>query len=327
MESLSYWGLKPFKLHVGPDGEVIKWQAIHCHNDSLKGGDYRTIQAENGRLYSSGFTKTTNTYPYNYSKKSLRKHSIDDTSQEFFVLADTFSDNNSLAWMQDSTIVLSGTTVNPDWVSWPRADILITDTLGKVIHRRILLENYSGDLFSISTTNNNKILATGSAEENPYGPMLNTMLFKLTSTLEDDVYDPTPREYDYACPGGVLQHDTIGMEECDIVVSVAQLATLPDVAVMEVYPNPVMDQFQVRLPEFIAIRNNNRGLNTALYQSNYQQQSTLQVFDLSGRYITSQKLKQGQLIAEFDASNWAPGIYLLRLVYKDKTVGSAKVVK
>jgi hypothetical protein len=117
------------------------------------------------------------------------------------------------------------------------------------------------------------------------------------------------------------------MEECDIVVSAATLANLPDVAVLEVYPNPVKDQFQVRLPEFVALRNSNKGLSTALYQSNYQQQSTLQVFDLSGRFITSKKLTQGQLIAEFDASNWAPGMYLLRLVYKDKTVGSAKVVK
>ena len=157
--------------------------------------------------------------------------------------------------------------------------------------------------------------------------MLNTMLFKLTSTLEDDVYDPTPRVYDYACPGGVAPHDTIGMEQCDIVVSAAHLASLPDIAVMEVYPNPVNDVFQVRLPEFIAIRNNNKGLNTALYQSNYQQQSTLQVFDLSGRFISEQKLTQGQLVAQFDASRWVPGMYLLRLVYKEKTVGSAKVMR
>lgn len=117
------------------------------------------------------------------------------------------------------------------------------------------------------------------------------------------------------------------MEQCDIVVSAAHLASLPDIAVMEVYPNPVNDVFQVRLPEFIAIRNNNKGLNTALYQSNYQQQSTLQVFDLSGRFISEQKLTQGQLVAQFDASRWVPGMYLLRLVYKEKTVGNAKVVR
>ncbi len=146
-------------------------------------------------------------------------------------------------------------------------------------------------------------------------------------SLELDTIDTSQRIYDYACPGGVVPHDTIGMEECDIVVSAETLATLHDVAVIEVYPNPVKDQFQVRLPEFIALRNSNKGLSTALYQSNYQQQSTLQVFDLSGRFITEQKLKQGQLIAEFDASNWVPGMYLLRLVYKNKTVGSAKVIE
>jgi hypothetical protein len=324
----AYVSLKPVKLHITPDGEVINWQVIHYDNDSLRGGDYKTIKDNKGNLYSAGFTKTTNTYPINFIKKSLRKQNIDGTQVEYYILNDTVSSNGFLDWMVDSTIVITGSTEGQDnnWFQ-SRSDVMLTDTLGNILHRRRFLDDYTGPAYSVTTTHDNKILATGSAEQNPYGPMLNTMLFKLTSTLEDDVYDPTPREYDYACPGGVAPHDTIGMEECDIVVSLETLATLPDVAVIEVYPNPVKDQFQVRLPEFIALRNNNKGLSTALYQSNYQQQSTLQIFDLSGRFITEQKLKQGQLIAEFDASNWAPGMYLLRLVYKDRTVGSAKVVK
>ncbi len=320
--------LKPLKLHIASDGDVINWQAIHYDNDTLRGGDYQTIKDNMGNLYSSGFTITTQTYPYNYNKKTLRKQKVSGDDLEYFVLNDTISDNGFLDWMVDSTIVISGYTEGYDNNWWQyRADVMIIDTIDNVLHRRRFLDNYTGRNYSVNTTNDNKILATGSAEENPYGPMHQTYLFKLTSTLEDDVYDPTPRVYDYACPGGVAPHDTIGMEQCDIVVSAAHLASLPDIAVMEVYPNPVNDVFQVRLPEFIAIRNNNKGLNTALYQSNYQQQSTLQVFDLSGRFISEQKLTQGQLVAQFVASRWVPGMYLLRLVYKDKTVGSAKVVR
>lgn len=139
--------------------------------------------------------------------------------------------------MADSTIVISGYTEGYDNNWWQyRADVLIIDTLGNVLNRQRFLDNYTGPIYRVNTTSDNKILATGSAEENHYGPMLQTYLFKLTSTLEDDVYDPTPRVYDYACPGGVAPHDTIGMEECDIVVSAAHLASLPDIAVMEVYP-------------------------------------------------------------------------------------------
>ncbi|MCB9015715.1 MAG: T9SS type A sorting domain-containing protein [Lentimicrobiaceae bacterium] len=320
--------LKPIKLHIAPDGEVINWQANHYEDDSLRGGDYQTIKDKKGNLYSAGFTKTTNTYPLNFIKKSLRKQKVDGSQLEYYILNDTVSSNGFLDWMPDSTIVITGSTEGQDnnWFQ-SRADVLLIDTLGNILHRRRFLNDYTGPAYRATTTHDNKILATGSAEENPYGPMLNTMLFKLTSTLEDDVYDPTPHVYDYACPGGVAPHDTIGMEECDIVVSAEHLATLPDVAVMEVYPNPVKDQFYIRLPEFIALRNSNKGLSTALYQSNYQQQSMLQVFDLSGKFVSEQKLTQGQQLAEFDASNWAPGMYLLRLVYKDKTVGSAKVVK
>jgi hypothetical protein len=321
--------LKPVKLHIASDGEEISWQAAHYENDSLRGGDYQTIKDNRGNLYSAGYTKTTNSYPYNFSKKSLRKQKVDGTELEYYLPMDTRSSYGLLDWMVDSTIVITGSfeVYENNWFKYP-SDVSIIDTLGNVINHRILLDDYWGAAYRVSTTHDNKILATGSADVvNPYGPPGNTFLFKLTSTLEDDVFDPTPRVYDYACLGGVAPHDTIGMEECDIVVSAAHLATLPDVAVMEVYPNPVSDVFQVRLPEFIAIRNNNKGLNTALYQSNYQQQSVLQVFDLSGRFITEQKLTQGQLIAQFDASRWVPGMYLLRLVYKDKTVGSAKVVK
>lgn len=317
----SRWYRKPIKVNVGQDGNTLDYQILYKDVDSIDSAlDFFTIESASGRLYSAGVTEI--------SYKTLRKQFISEENPQFFPLSDSLSYAYSLSWMQDSTIVIAGTMKNPNQWYEKRVEVQIVDTMGNILYSRRLLDDYTGPYYFVSTTHVNKILATGSAEENPYGPMLNTFLFKLTSTLEDDVFDPTPREYDYACPDGVAPYDTIGMEECNIVVSAEHLATLPDVAVMEVYPNPVNDQFQVRLPEFIALRNNNnKGLNTALFQSNYQQQSALQVFDLSGRFITAQKLKQGQLIAEFDASNWAPGMYLIRLVYNDKTVGSAKVVR
>ena len=313
--------IKPVSVNIGMDGNLIEYKILHYGIDSLRYTyDQCSIQALNGTIYSTGQSR---------GFSSLRIHHLTDSVQQFYNLNEGDEGNsNCLAWMQDSTIVISETDVyyplpTYDW----QVNVKIIDTLGNILFSRALFESLIGPGYYVNTTHDNKILATGTAGYNPYGPPSNTYLFKLTSTLEDDVYDPTPRVYDYACPGGVAPHDTIGMEQCDIVVSAAHLASLPDIAVMEVYPNPVNDVFQVRLPEFIAIRNNNKGLNTALYQSNYQQQSTLQVFDLSGRFISEQKLTQGQLVAQFDASHWVPGMYLLRLVYKDKTVGSAKVVK
>ncbi len=313
--------IKPASVNIGMDGNLVEYKILHYGIDSLRYTyDQSSIQALNGTIYSTGQSR---------GFSSLRIHHLTDSVQQFYNLNEGDEGNsNCLAWMQDSTIVISETDVYypPPTYDW-QVNVKIIDTLGNILFSRALFESLIGPGYYVNTTHDNKILATGTAGNNPYGPPSNTYLFKLTSTLEDDVYDPTPRVYDYACPGGVAPHDTIGMEQCDIVVSAAHLASLPDIAVMEVYPNPVNDVFQVRLPEFIAIRNNNKGLNTALYQSNYQQQSTLQVFDLSGRFISEQKLTQGQLVAQFDASRWVPGMYLLRLVYKDKTVGSAKVVK
>ena len=308
-------------VNIDLDGNLIEYKILHYGVDSLPYAyDQCSIQALNGTIYSTGQTRALS---------SIRIHHLNDSIQQFYNLNNGDEGNsNCLAWMQDSTIVISETDIYypPPTYDW-QVNIKMIDTLGNILFSRAIFESLIGPGYYVNTTHDNKILATGTAGYNPYGPPSNTYLFKLTPTLEDDVYDPTPREYDYACPGGVAPHDTIGMEQCDIVVSAENLATLPDVAMMEVYPNPVSDVFQVRLPEFIAIRNNNKGLKTALYHINYQQQSTLQVFDLSGRFITEQKLTHGQLIVQFDASNWASGMYLLRLVYKDKTVGSAKVVK
>ncbi len=318
--TLLKWVDKPLKINIDPDGNILKYQILYQNIDSIDDAlDFFTIESASGRLYSAGVTQPLH--------KSLRKQFLNDDNPQFFPLSDSLSYAYSLSWMQDSTIVIAGTMENPDLWFERRVEVQIVDTMGGILQSRRLLDNYTGPFYFVSTTHDNKILTTGSAEDNPYGPMLNTFLFKLTSTLEDDVYDPTPRSYDYACPGGVVPNGTIGMEECQIIVNVENLARLPDMAVLEVFPNPVHDILQVRLPEYIVIRSSSQGLNTALYQSNYQQNSMLQVFDLNGTLVSEQALTREQLVAQFDATHWKPGMYLLRLVYKDKTVGSAKVVR
>jgi hypothetical protein len=310
---------KPLKLNINPNGDIINFHILYYDNDTIGDAtDNQTIESPSGMLFSAGSACLSN--------QSFRKHSLDEinpTNYCFGVMAET----HSLCWLENNTIAITGSRQSFG-TGTGIFDISVLDTNGNMLINRELT-NYTNNSCQLllSKTFENKILATGATHSTIFNSSSNTFLYKLTSTLEDDVYDSTLRVYDYACPGGLEPNGTIGMEECDIVVSAAHLATLPDVAVMEVYPNPVSDVFQVRLPEFIAFRNNNKGLNTALYQSNYQQQSVLQVFDLSGRFITEQKLTHGQLIAQFDASRWVPGMYLLRLVYKDKTVGSAKVVK
>ena len=311
---------KPVKLHIDHNGNLLDYQVLFMNNDMIEGaGDNQTIESSRGCLYSAGST--------NLSDESMRKHYLSDQDQENFLIGNTMSDSYSLCWMQDSTIAIAGIYSNAI-TGYGIFDITIVDSLGLIHNRRQLYSNTNNACYlKLINTFENKIIATGPVAITAYNYNTNIYLYKLTSDLENDVFDPTPREYDYACPDGVALNDTIGMEECDIMVSAENLASLPDVAVMEVYPNPVRDQFQVRLPEFVALRNNNRGINTALYQSNYQQYSMLQVFNVSGRLIKEQKLTPDQMVAEFDASDCMPGMYLVRLVYKDKTVGSAKVVR
>jgi hypothetical protein len=317
---LSKYFMKPIRLNIDLNGQLINYQVLNQHEDSIwLVFDNQSSQSARGTIYTSGQTH----HLYN----TLRKHKLLNPSPEIFILDTNKSYGYRHTWLQDSTIVVSGTSrTNFPFYLWHH-ELTLVDTLGNVLNRRRLLEDYMGPLYNVSTTTDNKILAAGKGPESTYGPGGPSIVFKLTSTLEDDVYDPTPRSYDYACPGGVEPNGTIGMEECQIIVNVENLARLPDMAVLEVFPNPVHDILQVRLPEYIVIRSSSQGLNTALYQSNYQQNSMLQVFDLNGTLVSEQALTREQLVAQFDATHWKPGMYLLRLVYKDKTVGSAKVVR
>jgi hypothetical protein len=174
----TYLSLKPVKLHIAPDGEVINWQVMHYDNDSIRGVDYETIKDRRGNLYSAGSIKTTQTYPFNFEKKSLRKQKVNGSNLEYYIQDESYGINGYLSWMVDSTIVITGAfeVYENNWWRYP-SDVSIIDTLGNVIYHRILLDDYWGSVYRVTTTHDNKILATGSAEENLMAPR-----FKPTSS-------------------------------------------------------------------------------------------------------------------------------------------------
>ena len=321
---------KPLRIHISKNGENKNFQLLYKYDSTISAADSQVIQSESGKLYSAGST-TIFSDPENYETfQSIRISDVYDSIPDFLTYIGNNLENYFIGITPADENVLAVTGFIFSMSNWSKSHWIYTmDTSGNLNNQRELLHNYEGLMLTMSTTADHKILLTGScSDDNPWGlPGYCTLAFKLNLQLDDDSIYTSPKIYDFACTDGINPIDTLYLRGCDVIMHDGINDSFFNYTMLDVYPNPVNDAFQVRLPEFIAIRNSNKGLNTALYQSNYQQQSVLQVFDLNGRYITEQKLKQGQLIAEFDASNWAQGMFLLRLVYKDKTVGSAKVVK
>lgn len=323
-------GYKPLRILINPEGELIEYSFLYPDIDTLIGWDSQIYQSLSGRLFSIGSTYLYSDFGTFDPYSSLRIGDIDEIYPTYYLYqgGNLESYFNGISPMSDHSLATNGYTLENN-TFFRKHWAYIIDTLGNMLHQREILQHYGGIGFTMSTTSDNKILLTGSCGiNNPWGfPERNTLVLKLNANLEDDSLYTTNRIYDYACEGGLNIYDTLYMDGCDVVTNTWKIQTLADSETLEVNPNPVIDEFFIHLPEFINIHNKKNGINALTRQSNYQQHSKLQVYDIHGRLMNEQKLTQGQQIVMFNASNWENGIYLIRLVYKGKTVGNAKILK
>lgn len=323
-------GRKPIRVYISPEGEMIDYSLMYPDVDTVRGWDNQIYQSLSGKIFSVGSTFLYSEISYFDPYSSLRIGNVNDNYPPYFLFQGGNLDSyfTEISAMNDNSLAITGGIFENNTLFRKHA-AYIFDTLGNMLQQRELLQHYDGIGLTMSTTSDNKILLTGSCgENNPWGfPEHNTLLFKLSAELEDDSLYTASRIYDYACGEGLITYDTLYMDGCDVVTHSRSNQTLADYETLEVNPNPVIDQFFVRLPEFVSIQVKKNGINALTRQGNYQQNSVLQVYDINGRFMNEQKLTQGQQIVMFNASNWAKGIYLLRLAYKGKTVGNAKIVK
>lgn len=323
-------GYKPLRILISPDGELIEYSLLYPDTDTIVGWDKQIYQSLSGKIYSVGSTALYSENGYFDPYSSLRIGNAGDNYPPYFLFQGGNIDSffNEITAMSDNSLAINGIT----WESptfFRKHWVYVFDTLGNMLHQRELLPHYEGIGLTMSTTSDNKILLTGSCgENNPWGfPQRNTLLLKLNADLEDDSLYTGSRLYDYACGEGIITCDTLYMDGCDVVTHVRNTQKFADNEMLEVYPNPVTEEFFVHLPEFVSIHKKQNGGNALTRQSNYQQHSVLQVYDINGKLINAQQLIQGQQVVMFNASNWAKGMFLLRLTYKGKTVGNAKILK
>lgn len=323
-------GRRPIRVYISPVGEMIDYSLLYPDVDTIRGWDSQIYQSLSGKIYSVGSTALYSENGYFDPYSSLRIGNAGDNYPPYFLFQGGNLDSffTGISAMSVNSLVLNG-IFRENYPFFNKHAVYILDTLGNMLHQRELLPHYDGLGLTMSTTSDNKILLTGSCGvNNPWGfPEHNTLLFKLNADLEDDSLYTASRIYDFACGEGLITYDTLYMDGCDVVTHVSNVQKFADNEMLEVYPNPVTEEFYVHLPKFVSIHKKQNGGHALTRQSNYQQHSVLQVYDINGKLINAQQLIQGQQVVMFNASNWAKGIYLLRLTYKGKSVGNAKILK
>lgn len=81
------------------------------------------------------------------------------------------------------------------------------------------------------------------------------------------------------------------------------------------------------LPEYLVTRSAQHGMQASVYIKDYQKEARLEIYDINGGLKVKQALTPGQREAIFNAGILNPGLYLVRLVYQNRQVSTAKFVK
>jgi len=154
------------------------------------------------------------------------------------------------------------------------------------------------------------------------GTRWHTYFWKLNSNLEFDTLYTQPHVYDSLCPHAIAS-DTIPLD-C-VIVGLDEPFQNPETGRLKVYPNPASDKIHIVIPDQIKTQTHSPVFNlTTVYHQ--WRSATVEIYDLFGRRMFSREVHQGDQELDADVSSWPRGMYVVRLVYDGRTVGSEKIV-
>lgn len=169
------------------------------------------------------------------------------------------------------------------------SEILMTDTLGTIINRRLLLEEKrSPD--DIITTFDDKILVGGNYVVTDNWEI---DLFKLNANLEDDTLFPLILNYDSLC-SYQIPSDTLSLD-CSIFVNIDEIPGKEEYeSNLKISPNPARDRITINFPETV----------TAEIMD-------FIVYNIYGYVVLKTSTIPNKGTVSLDISNILPGLYVI----------------
>jgi len=198
--------------------------------------------------------------------------------------------------------------------------ILKCDTLGHITKKKVIFNQYCGNIMSSLFTFDEKYLASGSFI--PGSAPSKLYLYKFNTNLEFDSVYTMPRTYDSLCPHPIVS-DTISLAGCGVITEIDDPLNHPEKSRMLIYPNPANDRVFIQFPKYLQ-RDATIGQisTTTIY---HQWTSTLfEIYNLNGSRVYSSTIPKSIEKIEIDISNWSQGLYFVRLLFGNNEVASEK---
>jgi len=309
--------LRPLLIKIDQYGNSdweLPWSNVN--GEIYYGQGFQSITSLRKTIYTSA-RHIIPSGPFQGDKPTLLKTTDDGSEISYF----DFCQNSELGiistidWFADSTLALGGGW----WIAGggPDNKVTKTDTNGNIIKTKYIITSYETFQDGLVTFDNKLFLIAGIATN-----IWRSYAWKLNSDLEYDTIYTQPFVYDSLCPYPIPS-DTIPMD-C-VVVGVNEPFNNPGTGKLKVYPNPASDKIHIVIPEHLKTETSIPSFNvTTVYHQWHS--AFLEIYDLFGRKMYSKEVRQSDKELEIDVSRWGEGMYVVRLVYQNRTVGNVKVI-
>jgi hypothetical protein len=234
------------------------------------------------------------------------------------------SKGRTIDFSEDSSFLLMMTATGYDDTS--RAYLLKVDTNYQIQKRVELFKTHwwgaNGPMNTVITYDK-KILLSGMFMKYPE-TTIKIYLWKFNQQMEFDSVYTRPFTYDSLCPHAIAS-DTINLD-CDIVVDVDEPLKHPERSQLKAYPNPATGQITVELPKYLMSEESHGSLTSGHIMYQWRQGAVLEAYDSNGVRVLQKDIPAESSTMTLDVSQWAGGMYFIRLVRNGKMVGNVKVV-
>jgi len=215
--------------------------------NSLVGQAHQVVEKDTGIFFSTcwGIAQDKPQSPV-----LLKFDSDGNPIDNYFLMGDTIGGGSAspIAVLNDTSFIIGiawKTNTFPDPQGY--SEVFLTDTLGNVYNRRLLLNDFKLAK-KITKTSDNKILITGNFA---IGNNWDIYLWKMNENLEDDTLYTQSLTYDSLCPYEILS-DTVDLD-CGIFVNIDEIPTKEEYeTTIKISPNPARNWVVLTLPDVLA---------------------------------------------------------------------------
>jgi hypothetical protein len=208
----------------------------------------------------------------------------------YYLMGDTIGAGSAteIAEINDTCLSTGVAWKTPTYPAEEHLEIFLTDTLGNVLSRRLLLNEYQ-EVIDIIKTFDHKIIAIGQyVVDNNW----DIYMWKMNTNLEDDTLYTQPLTYDSLCPYEI-QSDTVDFD-CGVFVNIDEIPTKEEYeSTIKISPNPARDWIVLTFPD--------------IYLSN---ETEVVIYNIFGQEVMKTRAVPQNRTVSLNISSLPTGVYL-----------------